>query len=83
MAILKTHQVRFLKEKMLSPIFGKILAVVYIGCTGYLAYLSLLNLTPHLSGQQIDLQYGVEAHFEQPTSITEKLSEFIELKLFY
>ena len=51
---------RYLKEKMLSPVLGKIFALAYIVLTGYAAWLSLPSLTPELSAKQIDLQYEVD-----------------------
>ena len=72
-----------IKEKLLSPQLGKIFSTVYIVLAIWLVYLNLPSLNPQLSDKQIELQYGVDAHFNQPEMITEKLIDFISVKLFY
>ena len=83
MAILNSHQKRFLKEKLLSPLFGKIMSFIYIMLTVYVAYCIVSNLTPQLSDKQLDLQYNVDQHFREKVDIPLKLKSFIKKNLFY
>ena len=73
MAILNSHQKRFLKEKLLSPLFGKIMSLIYIVLTLYVAYCIVSNLTPQLSDTQLNLQYNVEQHFRVKDDVPLKL----------